>query len=88
MVQHTGISCVPWAGHVSAANVSVAGNMLVGPSVVQDTLASFLIYPELPFAERLLTAMEAGETAGGDKRGRQAASGLIPTFGTLYFSPR
>ena len=83
IAQHTGISCVPWAGHVSAANISVAGNMLVGPSVVQDTLASFLIYPELPFAERLLTAMEAGETAGGDRRGRQAAS-LVVHAGEAY----
>lgn len=83
MVQHTGADCVPWAGHVSAPDISVAGNMLMGPEVVQDTLASYLDHPDLPFAERLLTAMEAGEAAGGDKRGRQAA-GLIIYKGQPY----
>jgi uncharacterized Ntn-hydrolase superfamily protein len=77
MIQHTGASCVPWCGHVSAPDISVAGNMLTGPEVIEDTLASYLGHPDLPFAERLLTAMEAGEAAGGDKRGRQAAGLLI-----------
>lgn len=77
MAQHTGAECVPWAGHVSAPDVSVAGNMLTGADVVENTLASYLSHPELPLAERLLTAMEAGEGAGGDTRGRQAASLLI-----------
>lgn len=76
MIQHTGADCVPWAGHVSAPLVSVAGNMLTGPDVVRDTLASFQANANLPLAERLLTAMEAGQAAGGDKRGRQAA-GLV-----------
>lgn len=83
MAQHTGADCVPWAGHVSAHDVSVAGNMLVGPAVVENTLATFLAHPDLPFADRLLTAMEAGEAAGGDKRGRQAAS-LIVHAGQPY----
>ena len=83
MVQHTGTNCVPWAGHVSAPNVSVAGNMLVGAAVVEDTLASYLAHSHLAFSERLLTAMEAGEAAGGDKRGRQAA-GLVIHQGQNY----
>lgn len=83
MVQHTGADCVPWAGHVAAPDVSVAGNMLAGPEVIKDTLASYLAHPELPFAERLLTAMEAGEAAGGDKRGKQAA-GLVIHAGQPY----
>lgn len=83
MVQHTGADCVPWAGHVSAPDISVAGNMLVGPEVVQNTLDSYLNHPDLPFAERLLTAMEAGEAAGGDKRGKQAA-GLVIHEGQPY----
>ena len=76
IAQHTGADCVPWAGHVSAENVSVAGNMLTGPEVVEDTLATWLAQDALPFAERFLAAMDAGERAGGDKRGRQAA-GLV-----------
>lgn len=83
MAQHTGADCVPWAGHVAAPDVSVAGNMLVGPAVVEDTLAAYLAHPDLPLAERLMTAMEAGEAAGGDKRGRQAA-GLIVHAGQPY----
>ena len=35
IVQHTGSKCVDWAGHVMDENVSVAGNMLVGPSVLK-----------------------------------------------------
>lgn len=75
--QHTGARCVPWAGHAAADNVSVAGNMLAGPEVVADTLACWQASATLPFAERFLSAMEAGERAGGDKRGKQAASLLI-----------
>lgn len=83
MIQHTGKDCVPWAGHVAAPLVSVAGNMLTGPDVVQNTLDSYQSNKDLPFAERLLTAMEAGQAAGGDKRGRQAA-GLIIHAGQPY----
>ncbi len=75
--QHTGADCVPWAGHVSAENVSVAGNMLAGPAVVEDTLAAWGKAQDLPFAQRFMAAMEAGERAGGDKRGKQAAALLI-----------
>ncbi len=71
---HTGAECVDWAGHCSAPGVSVAGNMLAGPRVIEDSLACFLDCPDRPFDERLLLAMKAGEDAGGDKRGRQSAA--------------
>ena len=71
---YTGADCVPWAGHRADEAVSVAGNMLVGPAVVEDTLATYLEHADKPFAERLLRAMDAGERAGGDKRGRQGAA--------------
>ncbi|MGL4440573.1 MAG: DUF1028 domain-containing protein, partial [Bosea sp. (in: a-proteobacteria)] len=58
----------------AAANVSVAGNMLSGSAVVSDTLASYLANAHLDFDDRLITALEAGERAGGDKRGRQSAA--------------
>ncbi|MGH7155257.1 MAG: DUF1028 domain-containing protein [Acetobacteraceae bacterium] len=73
IAQHTGSDCVSWAGHVSGTDVSVAGNMLAGPAVVQRTLAAF-IAASGSLAERLMTAMEAGEVAGGDKRGKQSAA--------------
>jgi uncharacterized Ntn-hydrolase superfamily protein len=73
IAQHTGANCVSWAGHVAAENVSVAGNMLAGEATVRATLEAYLS-ARGSMAERLLTAMEAGEAAGGDKRGRQSAA--------------
>ena len=70
----TGADCIDWCGHLLADNVSVAGNMLEGPQVLEVTLKAYLAGTHLPFAERLLTAMQAGEDAGGDKRGRQSAA--------------
>lgn len=71
---HTGEGCVGWAGHASAPYVSVAGNMLTGPAVVEDTLTAYLDGAALPLPARILAAMEAGEKAGGDARGRQSAA--------------
>jgi uncharacterized Ntn-hydrolase superfamily protein len=76
---HTGADCIGWCGHRSGENLSVAGNMLAGPDVVAATYDTFLQSASLPFAERLLAAMEAGEAAGGDKRGKQSACLLIHT---------
>lgn len=70
---HTGADCVGWCGHVRGADVSVAGNMLAGPDVVACTLSAFQAASG-PMAERLLAALEAGEAAGGDKRGKQSAA--------------
>jgi uncharacterized Ntn-hydrolase superfamily protein len=75
----TGKNCVDWCGHQTADNVSVAGNMLAGAAVVADTLQAFMARGDLPFAERLVAALDAGETAGGDKRGRQSAALKITT---------
>jgi uncharacterized Ntn-hydrolase superfamily protein len=47
--------------------------MLEGPAVVADTLRAYQAAMDKPLAERLLIAMQAGEDAGGDKRGRQSA---------------
>ncbi|WP_431304127.1 DUF1028 domain-containing protein [Sediminicoccus sp. BL-A-41-H5] len=83
IAQHTGSDCVPWCGAVRAENVSVAGNMLAGPRVVEDTLTAYLAAPHLPMALRLIQAMEAGEAAGGDARGKQSAA-LIVTSNDPY----
>jgi uncharacterized Ntn-hydrolase superfamily protein len=74
IAQHTGADCVAWCGHLAGPDVSVAGNMLAGPAVLEATRDSFLATAGLTLAERLLAAMEAGEAAGGDKRGRQSAA--------------
>lgn len=70
---HTGEGCIDWAGHEIGSGASVAGNMLAGPQVVSETLRAWRENDGAEFVDRLLTAMEAGEAAGGDKRGRQAA---------------
>jgi uncharacterized Ntn-hydrolase superfamily protein len=53
--------------------VSVAGNMLAGASVAERTLEAFR-HAAGTLAERLICALQAGEAAGGDKRGRQSAA--------------
>ena len=74
MARHTGAECIPWCGHASVPDVSVAGNMLAGPGVVEATLAAFRAHAGQPMALRLIAALEAGEAAGGDWRGRQSAA--------------
>jgi uncharacterized Ntn-hydrolase superfamily protein len=75
----TGANCVEWCGDVTSLHLSIAGNMLAGPAVLADTYAAFAAHPELRLAERLLVAMEAGEAAGGDRRGRQSAAMVLVT---------
>ena len=74
IAQHTGSDCITWAGAVRGERVSVAGNMLAGPQVVQATLDRFLATEGLPLGERFLTALDAGQSVGGDKRGKQSAA--------------
>jgi len=64
---HTGHDCVD----------SIAGNMLAGASVLDDTAQAYITNKRLPFAQRLIAAMRSGEAAGGDKRGRQSAALVI-----------
>lgn len=71
---HTGAACIDWCGHLVRDGLSVAGNMLAGPKVIEATAEAYLSTAHLPLAERLLAAMDAGEAAGGDKRGKQAAA--------------
>ncbi len=74
---HIGSACVDWKGHVHGDGFSVAGNMLAGPQVLDETARIYLTDAALPFPRRLIAAMQAGEAAGGDKRGKQSAALLI-----------
>jgi uncharacterized Ntn-hydrolase superfamily protein len=74
---YTGAECVDWCGHIEGKGFSIAGNMLAGASVLHDTAATYIANAKLPFAQRLIAAMYAGEAAGGDKRGKQSAALLI-----------
>jgi uncharacterized Ntn-hydrolase superfamily protein len=77
--QHTGSGCIGWCGHRAGKGYSVAGNMLAGAGVIEDTARAYEAGARLPFAERLITALDAGQAAGGDKRGKQSAALRIYT---------
>src|SRR3977135_3469164 len=77
IASHTGSECVEWCGHVEGDGFSIAGNMLAGAGVLDDTAQAYITDKRLPFAQRLIAAMRSGEAAGGDKRGRQAAALVI-----------
>jgi uncharacterized Ntn-hydrolase superfamily protein len=74
---HTGKDCVDWCGHLEGEGFSIAGNMLAGGWVLDDTAKAYAANAQTPFARRLIAAMHAGEKAGGDKRGKQSAALLI-----------
>ncbi len=75
----TGENCVEWCGSVSSGGISVAGNMLANAAVVQATLDAWKSHPGDLMPDRLMLAMEAGEAAGGDRRGRQSAAMVMVT---------
>jgi uncharacterized Ntn-hydrolase superfamily protein len=72
----TGKSCNAWAGAKSGKQYSCQGNLLTGEKVVEDMAKAFES-AEGPLAWRLMAALEAGEKAGGDKRGKQSAAILV-----------
>jgi uncharacterized Ntn-hydrolase superfamily protein len=77
---YTGASCIDWCGHRLGDGISVAGNMLAGKAVVDDSFESYVTATAAgtqTFAERLIGALDAGQAAGGDKRGRQSAALLV-----------
>jgi uncharacterized Ntn-hydrolase superfamily protein len=75
----TGDNCVEWCGNVSAGGISVAGNMLAGERTIAATLDAWKASQSLAMPDRLMTAMLAGEAAGGDRRGKQSAAMLMVT---------
>ncbi|MBE7381249.1 MAG: DUF1028 domain-containing protein [Leptolyngbya sp. SIO1E4] len=70
----TGQHCVDWAGHLTFPHFSVAGNMLRGEKTLLAMADAYQTSQSISFSERLLRALEAGDAAGGDKRGRQSAA--------------
>lgn len=79
LAQHTGANCTGWCGHRAGMGFSVAGNMLAGGGVVEETAKAYEANARLPLAERLIAALDAGQAAGGDKRGKQSAALRIYT---------
>ncbi len=74
--QHTGAKCIEWAGATAGEGFSVAGNMLANERVIQETARAYRLSAK-HFPARLIEALEAGEAAGGDKRGKQSAALLV-----------
>ena len=75
---HTGVDCLPWAGDLVGDGVTLQGNVLTGPEVLTAMAASWEDTTDEPdLARRLLTALQAGDRAGGDRRGRQSAALLV-----------
>lgn len=80
VVVHTGGSCIPFAGHVTGDGVSCQANMMASDRVwpaMADAFAGASADPSAPLARRLLAALDAGEAAGGDVRGRQSAALVV-----------
>jgi uncharacterized Ntn-hydrolase superfamily protein len=72
----TGDECLEYAGAVKGDQYTVQGNLLAGPKVLAAMASAYEARGARPFGERLMAALEAGQEAGGDRRGQQAA-GLI-----------
>lgn len=70
----TGAECTPWCGQEIGDGFAVQGNMLTGPEVIDAMASAYHASAGQPLDERLMRALEAGDAAGGDKRGRQSAS--------------
>lgn len=72
---YTGESCDPWRGHRTGENYyAVAGNLLVGEDIIAAMAGVYESTAGEWFPERLVRALEAGQAAGGDRRGRQSAA--------------
>ena len=74
---HTGSSCIPYAGHVTGEGVSCQANIMASERVWPAMLVAFEAGAGGPLAERLLSALDAAESEGGDIRGRQSAAILV-----------
>jgi uncharacterized Ntn-hydrolase superfamily protein len=72
----TGPEASAWAGHAYGEHCSAQGNILAGPQVVERMVSAFEDV-EGHLSARLMTALEAGQAAGGDTRGMQSAAMLI-----------
>jgi uncharacterized Ntn-hydrolase superfamily protein len=73
----TGKQCIPWAGHLPGEGFVCLGNILAGEAVIQSMARTFQDRESEDLADRLMRALEAGQEAGGDRRGRQSAGIVV-----------
>ncbi len=72
----TGAQCFDWAGSMPGQCCVAQGNTLAGPQVVENMVQTF-VEQSGSLAERLMAALQAGQTSGGDRRGQQSAALLV-----------
>ena len=77
---YTGTGCMEWAGHLVEPGFAVQGNMLANADVLPAMRLAYL-GADGPLTGRLMAALEAGQAAGGDRRGQQAAALVVETAG-------
>jgi uncharacterized Ntn-hydrolase superfamily protein len=82
---HTGAECLAWAGHRTGDGYAVQGNILAGEAVVTEMERAFLETGG-SLAERLVSALEAGQAAGGDSRGQQSSAIVVERVGAAQQS--
>lgn len=70
---HTGTECFDWAGHHTYEGFTCQGNILAGAQVI-EAMADAYRSARGELADRLLAALVAGDDAGGDRRGKEAAA--------------
>lgn len=75
-VAFTGKATIPWKGHIVDKNFAVQGNLLISEETIKAMAVTFQS-TKGELVDKLLTALEAGQRAGGDKRGRQSAALLV-----------
>jgi uncharacterized Ntn-hydrolase superfamily protein len=72
----TGEECYDWAGHVVGQHYACQGNILVSEDTV-EAMARTFEETSGSLVDRLLAALQAGQKAGGDRRGQQSAAILV-----------
>lgn len=80
----TGAECFDHASSIIGPGYAAQGNILAGVGVVEGLAAGFNADPGAPLADRLLTALDRAQAAGGDRRGQQSAALLVVKAGGGY----
>jgi len=73
----TGNKNFPYAGHIVSKGYVILGNLLKSENVLKDMEKAFLSNVNKPLAERIILSLEAGEKAGGDRRGKQSCAVIV-----------
>ncbi len=86
---HTGRKCFEYAGHLEGEGFCCQGNIITGREVL-DAMSGAFQGSDGELVDRLLSALEAGQRAGGDRRGQQSAAILVvrPNGGYMHLSDR